>query len=366
MELFLGFVQFDAKAVDNKLKSINNIIVRCPNWVGDIVMATPVFECLRSNFPDARIHAFIRTYARGIIEDSSWFDSINDCNDKKFHGFMGVINEIKTLKPDMAILLPNSIRSFLTAKLGGVKLIYGYRRNLRTFFMSGGPKPARRDHGIKPVPMVDYYMEICRYLGLKISENPKPSLYISGILQKKGESILQQYGISEKDRLIGLNPGASFGSSKCWPPENFAKLAELIEKEMFSRIILLVGPGEEEIAKAIVYKSRAKIIDTSRNILDLAELKPIIKRCSLLVTNDTGPRHYAVAFDVPVVVLMGPTNPVYTAANLDRTIVVREEMDCSPCHKKICPTDHRCMRDITPEKVFENVKKLLKGFDKSQ
>ena len=106
-----------------------------------------------------------------------------------------------------------------------------------------------------------------------------------------------------------------------------------------------------------------RIINTASDILDLEQLKPIIKRCNLLVTNDTGPRHYAVAFDVPVVVLMGPTNPDYTAANLDRTPVFREEMECSPCHKKICPTDHRCMKDITPEKVFIGVKKLLKDFD---
>jgi heptosyltransferase-2 len=123
---------------------------------------------------------------------------------------------------------------------------------------------------------------------------------------------------------------------------------------------LFAGPGEEEIAKTIVGKSRANIIDTAPDNIDLAYLKPLIKRCDLLVTNDTGPRHYAVAFDIPTVVLMGPTNPLYTAANLDRTIVIREEMDCSPCHKKVCPTDHRCMKDITPEKVFDAIVKLSK------
>ncbi len=350
-------------AVDEKLKSVKSIMVRCPNWVGDIVMATPVFECVRENFPDAEIHACVRKYARGILEDSPWFDSVIACNDKKLPGFMQAIHDTKALKPDMAILLPNSIRSFLAAKLGGAGLIYGYRRNLRRFFMSGGPVPIRTDEGIKPVPMVDYYLEICRDLGLEISETSRPKLYVSSRLREKGERRLLQYGISEKDRVIGLNPGASFGSSKCWPPENFAKLAELIEKEMGCKVILFVGPGEEAIARAIVEKSRAKIIDTAPDILDLAQLKPIIKRCNLLITNDTGPRHYAVAFDVPVVVLMGPTNPLYTAANLDRTIVLREEMDCSPCHKKICSTDHRCMKDIRPERVFEGVKKLLEEFD---
>lgn len=365
-QLLFRFIRVGVRpVVDEKLKSIKSILVRCPNWVGDIVMATPLFECLRANFPEAKIHAYVRKYAGGIIEDSPWFDAIIDFEDKKLYEFIQTIFKIKTLKPDMAVLLPNSIRSFLTAWLGGARLIYGYKVNVRRFFMSGGPEPIRTDDGIKPVPMVDYYLEICRYLDLKIPETPKLKLYVSGRLQERGERKLRYYGISAKDRVVGLNPGASFGSSKCWPPEYFARLAELIEKEIRCKVILLVGPGEEEIAKAIVEKSRAKIIDTSSDILDLALLKPIIKRCNLLVTNDTGPRHYAVAFDVPVVVLMGPTNPVYTAANLDRTIVFRQDMDCSPCHKKICPTDHRCMKDITPDKVFEGVKKLLKEFDES-
>ena len=349
--------------VDEKIKSVETILIRCPNWVGDIVMATPVFDCVRVNFPGAKIFACVRKYARGIIEDGPWFDDIIDCNDKHFNGFIQTVREIRRVKPDMAILLPNSIRSFLTAKLGGSKLIYGYKRNLRKFFMSGGPEPIRTDDGIKPMPMVDYYLEICRDLGLTVSENLKPHLFISSKLQDRGNRILAGYGISAKDKVIGLNPGASFGSSKCWPPENFAKLAEIIENEIRCKIILFAGPGEDEIAKAIVEKSSAKIIDTSPDNIDLAHLKPLINRCDLLVTNDTGPRHYAVAFDIPAVVLMGPTNPLYTAANLNGTIVIREELECSPCHKKVCPTDHRCMKDITPKKVLESVKELLKEFN---
>jgi len=323
-------------------------------------MATPFFECLRNNFPDTNIHACVRKYARGVIEDSPWFDSIIDCNDKNLRGFIDTVLGIRALKPDMGILLPNSIRSLLTVKLASTRLIYGYKRNLRNFFMSGGPEPIRTADGIKPVPMVDYYLEMGRSLHLQIPKNPKLKLFISDRLQTEGQRILSRYGISEKDKVIGLNPGASFGSSKCWPPENFARLAELIEDEMGCKMMLFVGPGEETIAKAIVEKSRARLVDTGPDKIDLSLLKPLIKRCDLLVTNDTGPRHYAVAFDVPVVVLMGPTHPAYTAANLDRTIVIREELDCSPCHQKVCPTDHRCMKDILPETVFEGVKKLMK------
>ena len=161
------------------------------------------------------------------------------------------------------------------------------------------------------------------------------------------------------DKVIGLNPGASFGSSKCWPAQNFARTAELFEEKTGARILLFAGPGEDEIVKAILSKTSAKIINTAPDRVDLELLKPLVKRCNLFVTNDTGPRHYAVAFDVPAVVIMGPTDPRYTSSNLDKTIVIRVDLDCSPCHKKTCPADHRCMTQITPEMVLEAGEKLL-------
>ncbi len=160
--------------------------------------------------------------------------------------------------------------------------------------------------------------------------------------------------------MIGLNPGAKFGSSKCWPAAYFARLAELIQEKWHCTILLLVGPGEDAIAASIIKSSKAEIVNTGPEKVDLALLKYVISRLNLLITNDTGPRHYGVAFDIPVVVIMGPTNPDYTAANMEKTIVLRKTLDCSPCHEKICPLGHhRCMTEITPEYVFEQIVRLL-------
>ena len=335
------------------------LLVRLPNWVGDVVMATPVLDCLRQNYPRAEITGLMKSYVRDVVEDGPWFDRIIDCNDKTAMGFREVTRAIRDLRPDMAILLPNSIRSALTVWLGGVKKIYGYRRSGRSLLLTGGPKPVRSGGRILPIPMVDYYMEICRWLGLRIPDVIKPSLFISESTQKKGEQLLDRYGIEPDDMVIGMNPGAKFGSSKCWPAEYFAMLAELLTKRFECKILLFTGPGEGDIAKSIIETSKAPIIDTFPDKVDLALLKPLIKRCRLLVTNDTGPRHYAVAFDVPVVALMGPTDPRYTASNLEKTIVLRRELDCSPCHKKSCPYDHDCMRGILPEEALQGSEKLL-------
>jgi len=342
-----------------QMQSVESMIVRCPNWVGDLVMATPTFDCLRQNFPTARIGACVRPYARGVIEDGPWFNEIIDCDDTSIPGLLSAAGRIRAFGADTAVILPNSLRSLLTVRLGGVRRAYGYRRDFRSMLLTGGPRPVR--HGLKatPTPMVEYYLELCRALGLTIPSDTKPRLFMSDQVRTRGAGRLAGYGIGEGDMVIGMVPGAKFGSSKCWPPEHFARLTELLQDRFKCRILLLVGPGEEGIAQRIVTQSGADIVNTASDKFDLAALKPLIARCDLLIANDTGPRHYGTAFDVPMVVIMGSTDPRHTASHLDKTIVIRKDLDCSPCHKKICPTDHACMVGITAAQVFEQAETLL-------
>jgi heptosyltransferase-2 len=336
------------------------VLVACPNWVGDVVMATPTFDCIRQNFPAARIIGLIRSYARGVVEGAPWFNDLIEINDKTLGGIVELVYHLRRLKPDLALILPSSFRSVLMARLGGVRRIYGYRRNGRTALMTGGPEPWRSNSRFTPRPMVDYYMEICRWLNLDTPSQHKPRLFCSDATLEKGARLIESYGIAPDDMVIGLNPGARFGSSKCWPPEHFARLAEMISQEWNCKIMLFIGPAEHDIGRQIVELSRAEIINTGADKVDLALLKPLIQRCGLLFTNDTGPRHYAVAFDVPVVVIMGPTDPRYTQANLDKTIVLRRNLPCSPCHDKNCTQDHDCMKDILPAAALQAGVQLLR------
>ncbi len=341
-------------------KHINTLIIFCPNWVGDVVMATPAFKLLRNSYPDAKIIGVIRKYASRIIEDSPWFDQIIDCSDKTVKGYYNLVKSIREQKPDMAVLFPNTFRAAGIAKLSGVKKIFGYKRNGRSFLLTGGPLPVIKNRKYMPVSMVEYYIKICTWLKLNPDTSLGPKLYFSDLIREKGEKLLEKYRISTKDTVIGINPGAKFGSSKCWSEEYFAKLAQLIDDEFNCKILLFAGPGEKDIAASIIKKSRAPIINTYPDQVDLALLKPLIKRCDLLITNDTGPRHYAVAFNIPVVVIMGPTDPEYTNSNLEKTILLRKKLDCSPCHKGKCPIGHHnCMELITPESVLQAVKKSL-------
>ena len=335
------------------------LAVRCPNWVGDIVMATPVFECLRANLPQARIIGVLKKSTQGILADSPWFDDFIDLGDKSWAAFQLMRTRLHEARPEVAILLANSLRSALTMRLSGIKTLYGYRREWRSGLLAGGPTVTRNGHGIVPIPMTDYYLEICRWLGLQVPAQTRPKLFIGEPLRRRGEALLKKYGVHQTDVLVGLNPGASFGSSKCWPAEYFAELAKMCRRRLHAKIVVLSGPGEDDIVQAIIDTAHTDVIDTRPDRVDLELLKPLVQRCHLMITNDTGPRHYAVAFDIPTVVIMGPTDPRYTDSNMDGTVVVRKELDCSPCHKKVCPKQHECMREIKPTEVFDAAQSLL-------
>lgn len=236
------------------LDTVKTLIIRCPNWVGDIVMATPTLDCLRQSFPQAKIIGLLRKKTQGIVKDGPWFDTMIDCHDKSWSAIWQTAKQIRQYTVDFAIVLPNSIRSAMPIRLGRAKEIYGYHRSFRGFLLSGGPKPVRSNNGILPLPMTEYYLEICRWLGLKTPQNVKPMLFIGEEIRKRGESLIRTYGIRENDMVIGLNPGASFGSSKCWPTEHFARLAELCEKSSVPKQCFLPAPAKKILPKLLSRK----------------------------------------------------------------------------------------------------------------
>ncbi len=342
-----------------KLRSTDRILVRWPNPVGDAVMATPVLEGLRSSLPGARLAVCARPHLAGILEGNPGLDELVPCEDTSAQGFRRTVDRIRAFAPDAAVLLPNSLRSALVVRLAGVRRVYGYRRGPRVPLLTGGPAPQRDGRSIRPIPMVDYYLDLCRWLGLEVPERPRPRLFLADELAEWAEGYLAERGVGRGDTVVGFCPGAAFGPSKCWPAEHFARLAERLQDELACELLLLVGPGEGPIARRIAHLSRARLIDTDPDRVGLDRLKALIRRCDLLVTNDTGPRHFAAAFDVPAVVLMGPNDPRWTHANLDRAVILRQDLPCSPCHLKVCPRNHECMRGITPEEVFETALRLL-------
>ena len=123
--------------------------------------------------------------------------------------------------------------------------------------------------------------------------------------------------------------------------------------------MILTGPGEGAIGREVAGCMAATPITFAAGEMTFAHLKGMIRRAALMLCNDTGPRHLAIAYHVPVVVIMGPTDPAVTASDYQKTTIVRQSVPCAPCYLRTCPLDHQCMRRITPEQVVTAAEELV-------
>ncbi len=336
---------------------IKNIIIRSPNWVGDVAMATPAFRCIRESFPGAKITIALKSYVIKLIEGAPWFDEtfVLDKNTPSF----AVVKQIRSKKYDLGFLFPNSFSSALTFWLGGVKRRVGYKRDARSWLLTDGvPRPSENGHFL-PTYMGDYYLRLCAEVGCK-PRSKELELFVSPEAQRRVEEIFETHHLNNGFPLILINPGAAYGSSKCWTAEGFAGTADLIREQVECHIAVTCAPHEQKLATDIVSKARSRVINLASEIGSLDVLKALVKRCALLITVDSGPRHIAVAFKRPVVTLMGPNDPRYTASPAEIGPVIRADVDCLACHLKTCPKDHRCMTQIKPERVAQAGLEMLK------
>jgi heptosyltransferase-2 len=212
-------------------------------------------------------------------------------------------------------------------------------------------------------------MGLAQYLGsterdltmqLFVTENERRAA--SDVFARAGlDPLLERPGARGKAPLVLLNPGAQYGAAKCWLPEHFGQLADRLMTDLGATVLLSGAPKERGIIEAILSHMKHTPVDLSTKGLSLGALKEITRRCDLMVTNDTGPRHIAAAFDVPVVTVFGPTHPEWTEIYYKKERQVAVKVFCGPCQKKVCPLDHRCMTRVTPAMVYDTAVQLLAG-----
>jgi heptosyltransferase-2 len=242
----------------------------------------------------------------------------------------------------------------MIARLVGAGRRIGYARDARGWLLTDGLEPARRDGKYVPVPALDYYNDLARAAGCKQVDDQ----LILAVSQRDEEAIDRRLG-SARRPLVVLNPGANYGSAKCWPAEKYAALADRLTERFAARVVASLGPHEGDIA--------ARLAAATQNVeifheppLGLGPLKALIKRCDLLVTNDTGPRHFAAAFGVPVVTVFGSSDPAWTDTRYSRERIVTLHLDCQPCMERVCPLKHHnCMNQLEPAMVLEKCTELL-------
>ncbi|MCE2392618.1 MAG: lipopolysaccharide heptosyltransferase II [Proteobacteria bacterium] len=333
--------------------------VRAPNWVGDALMATPALRALRRARPRAEIVLCGRPWVGELLRGIGSFDRFVPDAGSGWRGLASQLRPLRRARFDWAILLPDSPRNALAPWLARVPVRVGYARDgLRRALLSHPlAPPSDPDGRRRAISMIERYLRLVRPLGC-----PDAGLELDLAVDEEARDALsrrlERAGVADAEPLLAVCPGASFGSSKLWPAERFARACELLA-ERGLRPVLAPGPGEEGIAGDVAARSGAGCVVLTDPTIRLPELAALIERARLLLCNDTGPRQVAVALDTPAVVLMGPTDPAHTAHWLERQRVLREDVDCSPCHLKTCPIDHRCMTRIRPERVAAAARELL-------
>jgi heptosyltransferase-2 len=186
-------------------------------------------------------------------------------------------------------------------------------------------------------------------------------LFTTPLDERAADLVWRQAGLDRHVEVACLNPGAAFGSAKHWPVEYFAILARDLADRRGSGVLVVCGPNERDLANRIVALARRPSVHSLADYaVSLGLTKACVRRADLLVTTDSGPRHFAAAFDRPVVTLFGPTHVAWTETHHPKAVQLQKQLPCGPCQKRTCPLGHhRCMEELTPAEAFAAVSDLL-------
>ncbi|MEJ2745237.1 MAG: lipopolysaccharide heptosyltransferase II [bacterium] len=335
------------------MSDFKKIVIRGTNWLGDSVITIPAVRAVRELYPSASIDIVAPGNLADLWEDSGAVDRVipvarpTDIREK-----LRIIGRLRECRYDLGVVFPNSFESALWFFLAGVRRCLGYATCGRGFLLNWRVQPP--DGGGH---QVHRYLNLVRAMG-PIRTEAAPSIVIPERLRGWARDILREKGIAENDRIVGINPGSTYGPAKCWPQEKFAGLIRSLRERLGASVVVVGGKQERALTDALCRGRGKGIVDTAGETT-VMQLAALLARCAVVVSNDTGPMHLACAVGTPVVAVIGPTDPVATGP-LGRHLIVRSEVDCAPCFKRQCPTDHRCMTSIPVEMVCDAVMNLIR------
>ena len=326
------------------------ILIRSGNWLGDAVMSVPAVRAIKSGRPDAQI-----TVAAPSKIASMWklVPEVNEIVPLPNKSLPATVRSIRRQpRFDVAILFPNSLRTALEIWLSGVPRRVGYRGHFRSCLLNQMiPEPPRRE-------TIEHqavrYLSIAQETGAETPDAQPPTLNA----QLAGSNQLPT--INHQPLKMGLCPGAEYGPAKRWLPERFAEAAAAVSAKLSVQWILFGTPKDITLGETIV-----RILgDSCVNRIGQTTLEQLIdelRKCRLLLTNDTGTMHLASLLGVPTVAIFGSTDPRLTGPLGDRHIIVRHQVECSPCFLRKCPIDFRCMKAVGVDEVTDAVLSILDG-----
>jgi heptosyltransferase-2 len=325
--------------------------VVAPAWIGDMVMAESLTKTLRRLYPKASIDLMAPPWTAAL---APFMPEVRSVVTAPFaHGRLALMarwrfaRRLRRRNYDLAILLPNSVKSALVPFLAGIPRRVGYAREGRSVLLTEARWLDRRS----------LIRQIDRFLALALPETatppfdaPAPALRVP---RSSIDRTLEKLGLERPGGpLLLLVPGAEYGAAKRWPVEYFAELAR--NRQAAGWAVWLLGSAKDREVTVAVQAATGGICLDLAGRTELGDAVALIALADAVVTNDSGLMHVAAALERPQVALYGPSDPVFTPPLNSRARILRLGLDCSPCHQRECPLGHhRCLVDLRPEQVVE-------------
>jgi heptosyltransferase-2 len=326
--------------------------------MGDAILCTSALRALRKRFEGQRIYFLANGTVRRLLSPSPFADEWIDTSLTNLFSLVRVLRQHRIFR---AVLFKNSFKSALITFLAGVPERIGYARDGRSIFLTEKIPPLKDSDGrFKPASMIDYYMTIADRFGCDTTDT-RTELPLQAkdktTLANKLPDVLAPTG-----PLIILVPGGTFGPSKRWPEARFAETADWLTEKYNANIVVSVAPNriEAKTAERICSLAKANLHNLAETPLTMGQLKALFAAADLVITNDTGPRHIAIALGRKVITLFGPNNPSWTDTGYQNETKIVGRAPCAPCDKPQCRQKHHlCMEAITVEMVCDAVAKML-------
>jgi heptosyltransferase-2 len=337
-----------------------NVGVFLPNWIGDAVMATPTLRAIRNHFGrDANLIGIMKPYVAPVFDGSSWFDDrwLYDMSQhQKAMTPRDLIKQMRRNRLDLVLLLTNSFGTAFIAWLGRARKRIGYARDLRSALLTTRLYSPKRNYTLVPFSTLDSYLQLAYAVGCRV-EPPQMELYTTLDDELAANEVWGKLGLSEERGVITFNSSGAYGTAKLWPDQYFIELAHRVATEIGSDVLLLCGPNEHDRAATIARSAgHPRVFSLANQKLSIGLSKACVQRSKLLVTTDSGPRHFAAAFGIPLVSLFGPTHIAWSDTHYPLETHLQIPVDCGPCQQPTCLLGHhKCMNLLLVDMVFQAI-----------
>ncbi|HET9252615.1 MAG TPA: lipopolysaccharide heptosyltransferase II [Candidatus Eisenbacteria bacterium] len=324
------------------------LLLRIPNWLGDLVLAMPVIEAAAAGplialgpepFGELLEPRYPSLRYLPVSRGRRWAQA----------------GAIRALRPSRALLLTESLSSAILAWLARVPVRVGYAAEGRSLFLT---RAVPRAGPARSTARVHEYQVLAEAAGLAVGD-ATPRLAPTPSETDRARALLRESGLSEGTLFAVIAPGASYGPTKQWGPERFATVAASLDARGI-RCVLVGASADRDVSDRL-----RRAADAPRHLVDLTgrtslgELVGVLAASTVVVSNDSGVMHVAAALGRPTVAIFGSTSPVWTSADAPTVVNLYAAYPCSPCFRRTCPIGYGCLHAIATEDVIEAAARMV-------